>query len=84
MNVMSQAYLKQLEADPAQWVAVIITTPTDPAAHVEQATALGLTVTRTFSLISAMAAHGPATAVLAVAQEPWVARIEPDRIVKAI
>lgn len=84
MNVISQAYLKQLEAAPAQQAAVIITTRTRPALHVERATALGLTVTQTFSLISALAAYGPAEAVLAVAQEPWVARIEPDQIVKAL
>jgi len=79
MAVLEPAYRKTLQADPAKSVAVIITTADDPAAHADRLAALGLTVTRTFRLISALSATGPAEAVLRLASEDWVVRIEPDR-----
>ena len=39
---------------------------------------------RTYRLISAVAANGPASAVIALASESWVESIEPDQEVKAL
>ena len=46
-------------------------------------TELGLTITRTYRLIKAMAATGPAEAVISLVAEDWVSSIEPDREVRA-
>ena len=79
MTVLEPTYQQTLQADPRQTVSVIITTADDPASHADRLAALGLTVTRTFTLISALSATGPAEAVLRLASEDWVVRIEPDK-----
>ncbi|RME48064.1 MAG: hypothetical protein D6796_06825 [Caldilineae bacterium] len=79
MAVLTPAYRQTLQADPRQTVAVIVTTADDPATHTDHLAALGLTVTRTFRLTATLAATGPAEAVLRLASEDWVVRIEPDR-----
>jgi hypothetical protein len=79
MAAINLDYLKSLQKDPEQSVAVIIKTNDSPAAYTARAEELGLTVTRTFSLISAIAATGPARAVIALTSEPWVDSIEPDQ-----
>ena len=84
MAAISDDYLKVLQANPEQSVDVIIRTNTDPTANTVQLQSLGLTVTRTYKLISAVAASGPASAVMALASEGWVKSIEPDQEVKAL
>ena len=83
MDTASVEYLKSLKAEPEHEVAVIITSSTKPASNIPRLASLGLTVTRTFNLVSAMAATGPASAVMALAKEPWVLSIEPDQPVRA-
>ncbi len=70
MTKIAPTYLAQLQADPEQTVAVIIKSTTDPQAKANQISAAGLTVTNTFKLISAIAANGPASAVIKLASEP--------------
>lgn len=84
MDTVSAEYLKSLRADPEHEVAVIITSSTKPATNIPRVEALGLTVTRTFNLVSAMAANGPAHAVMLLAKEPWVASIEADQPVRTL
>lgn len=79
MTAIDPDYKKTLQANPAQSVAVIIKTATDPQPYLAYLTGVGFTVTRTFSLISAVAATGPAGVVIKLAAEPWVVSIEPDR-----
>ena len=82
--IIKEDYLKELQADPDRPVDVIIRTKADPLAHATQVEDSGLTVTRTIKLIKAIAATGPAKAVLALAAEPWVASIEPDQAVRTM
>ena len=83
MAVIESGYLKVLQANPDETVAVIIRTAQDEAVDQAKISALGMEVTRKFSLISAVAATGPASAVIALANESWVAGIEPDKPVQA-
>ena len=76
MATIEATYLKELQADPGQSVKVIITTEADPKAYVAKMEALGLKVTRTFWLTSTAAATGPAGAVVTLASETWVSKIE--------
>ena len=84
MATIDANYLKELQADPEQLVKVIITTESDPKAYLAQMEALGLQVTRTFWLTSTAAATGPAGAVITLASETWISKIEPDEDVKAL
>ena len=77
-------FLQQLQADPQQSVSIIIRTKTDPKAHTDRASALGLTVTGTTSLIKSIAATGPASAVMALSSEDWIESIEPDQEVRTM
>jgi hypothetical protein len=79
MTALKPEYLKSLQQDPQRSVNAIVKTTTDPASNVDRITVLGLTVTRTFSLIFALAVTGPAQAVIGLAVEPWVVSIEPDQ-----
>ena len=82
MTTINHNYLQQLEANPEQEVNVIIRTNTAPTMHEVQMAELGLTITRTYRLIKAMAATGPAKAVISLASEDWVSSIEPDQKVQ--
>lgn len=81
--MIDNTYLQTLQANPHKTVDVIIRTNTNPSSQIDQVTRLGLSVTRTFSLIQAIAATGPASAVIALAAEPWVDSIEPDQSVQS-
>lgn len=84
MAAISDDYLKVLQANPEQSVNIIIRTNAASAANTAQLQSLGLTVTRTYKLISAVAASGPARAVIALASVGWVESVEPDQDVKAL
>ena len=77
--IKPDVFLRQLQADPQQSVSVIIRTSADPKARAPQIERLGLTVTRTITLVPSIAATGPAKAVLTLASESWVVSIEPDQ-----
>ncbi len=69
----------KLERDPSALVNVIVQTQGESAAYVDSAKTRGLTVRRAFTLIHGLALTGPASAVLALAKEPWVVSVEEDR-----
>jgi hypothetical protein len=71
----------RLQRDPQAVVHLIVRTKDAPNIHLADAQACGLTVHRTFSLISALAVEGTASAALALANQPWVVSIEEDKIV---
>ena len=83
MSVIKPGFLKVLEAKGDESVNVIIRTDDLSEENKGRVATLGLTVTRTTTLIKMIAATGPARAVIALASEPWVTSIEPDRIVSA-
>ena len=83
-TITPDTFLTYLQTNPTSTVRVIIRTSENPKLHTEQAEELGLTVTGTTSLIKAIFAYGQASAVLTLAEQPWVTSIEPDQVVKAV
>ncbi len=79
MGKISTDFLESLRAQPQATVPVIIRTARPPAEVAAELTAMGFTVTHTFSLISAVAATAPAHAILDLTEKPWVKSIEPDK-----
>jgi len=83
MAKISTAFLKSLRTQPQAPVSVIIRTARPPAEVVPALTAMGFSVTHTFSLISAVAATAPAQSVINLLDAHWVKSIEPDKPVHA-
>ena len=81
MAAIEAEFLKELQIEPDKSVDVIIRTNPNMTTDDAVIQAVGLTVTRKFSLISALAATGPASAIMALASEPWIESIEPDRAI---
>lgn len=82
MAIINPDYYQWLKTNPSETVAVIVRTKNNPMAHTARLSELGLAVTRTFSLIPALALRGPAQGVLTLTQESWVETIEPDQPVE--
>ncbi len=78
MEKISAFFLASLREHPQALATVIIKTvpPVDEA--VVALEKMGFTVTRTFSLIAAVAASGSAQSVIKLLDKPWVESIEPD------
>lgn len=70
---------KRLRADPSAQVAVIVTTGGPPGEFVSCTEAMGLEVRRQYKLRHMLALRGPANAVLALLDEPWVLSVEEDQ-----
>ena len=81
--IIAPEYLSQLKKHPEALVRVIIRTQAIRPEYQSHIQALGLTLTHTYTLLPAMAAQGPAKAVLALLNEPWITQIEPDHPVQA-
>jgi hypothetical protein len=81
MSSIAPELKSKLQRDPGAVVNLIVRLKDAPAAHVDDVKARGITVQRTYSLISAMAVQGTASATLALADEPWVLSIEEDKTV---
>ncbi len=79
MAKISPAFLESLKAHPHSTVSVIIRTARPPAEVTSELTAMGFAVTRTFSLIAAIAATATAQSVINLLEKPWVESIEPDK-----
>jgi len=79
VNVLDPAFRQQLEhvKDHPVNVIVIVTLPLERARSALEAR--GVHVQRTLRLIHGVAVSAPAHVILALTQEPWVQRIEPDR-----
>jgi hypothetical protein len=60
---------------------LIVRLKDDPGSRVAAVQAHGLTVRHTYSLISAIAVEGTASASLALSDEPWVVSVEEDSTV---
>lgn len=71
----------KLRKNPNADVNVILRFDSDPAAHLADVQARGLLVRHSYSLISAIAAQGKASQVLALNSESWVVAIEEDKTV---
>ena len=71
----------KLQKSPAATVRLIVRLADDPSSRVAAVQAHGLIVRHTYSLISAVAVEGAASASLALAEEPWVVSIEEDKAV---
>lgn len=84
MSKIQATYLEQLRANPDETVQVIIRTTDAAENHQIQVEQLGFQVTHTFSLISGLAAIGPAKAVISLTGEAWVTKIEPDQAMKTM
>ncbi len=69
----------KLQTHPDAKVNLIIRTKDDPQSHFAEIQKNGLTVRRTFSLISAVAVEGTASASLALVDQPWVLSVEEDK-----
>ena len=71
----------KLERDPNAVVNLIVRLHDDPAAHLADVQARGLQVRHTYTLISAVAVQGKASACLPLAALSWVLSIEEDKSV---
>jgi hypothetical protein len=81
---IEREFKTELESNPVARVRVIVRTRGDPRQLAGQIIGHGLAVRHTYSLIRAVAAEGLASAVLKLADEPWVEKIEPDREVRTM
>ena len=69
----------KLERAPDSVVNLIVRFKDAPDVRVGDVRALGLIVRHTYSLISAMAIQGTASASLALAKQTWVLSLEEDK-----
>nr|WP_290668048.1 hypothetical protein [Ardenticatena sp.] len=78
MTIVPQEWAEALRAAPDRRVAALVrvrsNAPDDDAVWL----AHGVHVRRRYRLLNAVAVEGSAAALLALADEPWVERIEPD------
>ena len=81
---ISQELKSKLQKNGNATVRLIVRLKDDPASHVAAVQARGLTVRHTYSLISAIAIEGSASASLALADESWVASVEEDSAVHTL
>ncbi|MCD6289978.1 MAG: hypothetical protein J7M34_05690 [Anaerolineae bacterium] len=70
-----------LDTAPQASVRVIVRVTEDPQSCRPAIESMGLNIHRVFQLVPGLAVEGPATAVLALADQPWVTSIEIDRAV---
>ncbi len=71
----------KLQRDPGAVVSLIVRSKDDLSTHVDDVKARGLVVRHVYSLISAAAIQGKASAALALANASWVLSIEEDKTV---
>ena len=84
MGSISQDLRSKLQKNANATVRLIVRLKDDPAGHVAAVQARGLIVRHIYSLISAIAIEGSASASLALADEPWVASVEEDSAVHTL
>ncbi len=78
MTQLPADFARALRANPQKQTAVIIRTTLPPADAKPLLETRGFTVTRTFSLMPAVAATATGEAVLALQSVDWITHIEPD------
>ena len=65
-------------------IDLIIRTEGKPGQYAATLATSGVTIRHTFNLLPGLAVTVPASAILALANEPWIVRIEPDREVRTM
>ena len=81
---ISQDLRSKLLKNANATVRLIVRLRDDPSSHVAAVQAHGVTVRHIYSLISAIAIEGSASASLALADEPWVDSVEEDSAVHTL
>ncbi len=82
-NKISPEFWSWLHQHPDDAVAAIIRTKTlSPEIELAVRDA-GCNIRRRLQLLPSLAVEGPAHALMALAEEPWVQRIEPDQVLRA-
>ena len=81
---ISQDLKSKLQKNANATVRLIVRLKDDPSTRVAAVQAHGLTVRHVYSLISAIAIEGSASASLALANEPWVDSVEEDSTVHTL
>lgn len=76
---MEENFRRQLEQAPGEWYHAIVRTKSDPTPLVADCTRQGIRVARQFRLIPGLALVAKGSALLALAQNPLVTHIEPDK-----
>lgn len=84
MTTITPEFLERLQNSTDSSVSVIITVVSNPKSHVEALEKMGFEVNRTYSLRPMIAASGSPTIILALADEDWITKVEPDSEVRAI
>jgi hypothetical protein len=84
MATMSQDLRSKLLQNPNATVKLIVRLKDEPNSRVAAVQSYGLTVRHTYSLISAIAIEGSASASLALAEQPWVDSVEEDGAVHTL
>lgn len=84
MAKIDPRFKRRLESAPTERVGVIVKVSDDPRDRMSDVMGCGLTIHHTYSLIKALAASGLGASVLALADEPWVDKIEPDEEVRTM
>jgi hypothetical protein len=79
MEKLDPALRTRFATAPEQVVGLIVRTDGDPAPHMHRFVELGFTVGRKFRLLPGVSVTGQARAVLTLAKETWILKIEEDR-----
>jgi len=78
------AFWSWLHDNPDATVAAIIRVETLSPEIETTVQKRGCRVNRRLQLLPSLAVEGPANALMQLAREPWVQRIEPDQMVRAL
>jgi hypothetical protein len=81
---LSARYRAELEAAGDERMNVIVRTAGPPEAVAAQCEARGFKIRHTYKLLPGLAVSAPASSVIALADDPAVTKIEPDRTVAAL
>lgn len=84
MTTIDPSWAETLRDNPSKTVDAIIRTADTEAVGTYDWNANNLQLRHTYNLVPGAAVTGPARAVLALADEPWVTRVEPDRDVQTM
>lgn len=84
MSKIDPSWAQSLRNNPDAEVHAIVRTEDVDAVAAFDWGSHGLTLRHTYKLVPGAAVTGSASAVLAIADEPWVVRVEPDREVRTM
>lgn len=84
MSKIDPSWAETLRENPSVAVDAIVRAENVAAVESFAWDRRGLTLRHTYRLVPGAAVTGPADAILALADEPWVTQIEPDRDVRTM